>query len=325
VAIKVLEGVIEQDDLFPYIFTMDADDDWEDSTLWRKSNPNLGVSVDLDDLREQARKAREIASALTSFLTKRLNIWTRASEQFIHPDKWKTCGGAFDVESLAGRTCYAGLDLSNTLDITAWVLVFPPTDDDPYWRVLPRFWVPETAMYERSRRDQVPYDAWVRQGWIEAIPGDVIDYEFLYAQFDRDAQMYDVKEVGFDRWGAAAIYLWFASRDMNVVQVGQGYASLSAPTKELEKLIVSGQIKHGDNPVLTWMAYNMVAQRDPAGGVKPDKKHSGEKIDGMVALIMGLSRATLHDPEGAASAYDDPAMVTIFQGGGHVRERDDAD
>ena len=301
---QVLDGVIEDDSHFGIIFTLDEGDDEWDETNWIKANPNLGISVDLDDLREQARKAKELPSALTSFLTKRLNIWTRAAEHFIHPDKWRACGGAFDISLLDGRTCYAGLDLSNTLDITAFVLVFPPTEDDPYFRVLPRFWVPETAMHERSRRDQVPYDAWARAGWITAIPGDVIDYEWIYRQIDEDAQRYDLQEIGFDRWGAAAIYLWMANRGLTVVQIGQGYASMSAPMKELEKLIVSRGLAHGDNPVLTWMAYNMVAMRDAAGNVKPDKKNSGEKIDGLVAMIMGLARATLHDPDSLRSIYD---------------------
>lgn len=160
-------------------------------------------------------------------------------------------------------------------------------------------------MHERSRRDQVPYDAWCREGWITAIPGDVIDYEYVFAQIDQDAQTYDLHEIGFDRWGAAAIYLWMANRGLTVVQIGQGYASMSAPMKEVEKLIVSRQLAHGDNPVLTWMAYNLVAQRDAAGNIKPDKKHSGEKIDGMVAMIMGVARATLHDPEAGRSIYEE--------------------
>ena len=160
-------------------------------------------------------------------------------------------------------------------------------------------------MHERSRRDQVPYDAWVRDGWITAIPGDVIDYEWVYRQIDEDAQRYDLREIGFDRWGAAAIYLWMANRGLTVVQIGQGYASMSAPMKEVEKLIVAGHLAHGDNPVLTWMAYNMVAMRDAAGNVKPDKKNSGEKIDGMVAMIMGVARATVHDPDALRSVYEE--------------------
>jgi phage terminase large subunit-like protein len=136
----------------------------------------------------------------------------------------------------------------------------------------------------------------------------VIDYAFIYAQIDKDSQAFDLREVGFDRWGAASVYLWFAQREMTVVQIGQGYQSMSPPMKELEKLIVSRKLAHGDNPVLTWMAHNLVGTKDPAGNIKPDKKHSGEKIDGMVALIMGLARATLYDSE-AGSMYDDVAIV----------------
>ena len=193
---QVLDGVIEDDSHFGIIFTLDEGDDEWDEANWIKANPNLGISVDLDDLREQARKAKELPSALTSFLTKRLNIWTRAAEHFIHPDKWRACGGAFDVERLDGRTCFAGLDLSTRWILRRFVLVFPPTEDDPYFRVLPRFWVPETAMHERSQRDQVPYDAWCRDGWITAIPGDVIDYEWIYRQIDEDAQRYDLRRSG---------------------------------------------------------------------------------------------------------------------------------
>ena len=308
-ATKILDGIFDDDAFFAVIYTLDEDDDQWDERNWFKANPNLGVSVDLDDLRRQAAKAKRLPSSLTSFLTKRLNIYTRVSGQWIHPDKWKACGGSFDVDALAGRPCYAGLDLSNTLDITALVLVFPPYGDDDKWRVLPRFWIPEEAMHERSQRDKVPYDTWVRAGYIEAIPGEVIDYAFIYAQIDKDSQTYDLKEIGFDRWGAAAIYLWFAQRGMTVVQIGQGYQSMSPPMKELEKLIVGRKLAHGDNPVLTWMAHNLVATKDPTANIKPDKNKSGEKIDGMVALIMGLARATLYDPKADESMYDNAAIV----------------
>lgn len=308
-ACQVLDGVVENDAFFACVFTLDEGDDYWDERNWIKSNPNLGVSVELDELRQTALKARSMASALTSFLTKRLNIWTRAAQQWIHPDKWRACGGTFDPATLAGRACYAGLDLSDTTDITAFVLVFPPTDADPVWRVLPRFWIPDAAMHERSQRDQVPYAAWVRAGYIEAIPGEVIDYEFVCAQIDRDAQTYDLREVGFDRWGAAAIYVWFANRGMTVVQIGQGYVSLSAPAKEMEKLILSGKLAHGDNPVLTWMMYNTVITRDPAGNIKPNKKASSEKIDGVVALVMALARGTLHNPEGERSIYEERGII----------------
>lgn len=308
--IKILEGIIEDDSFFGIIYTLDQGDDWTDEANWIKANPNLGVSVRLGELRDLASKARSISSSLTHFLTKRLNIWTNAAELWIHPEKWKACGEEFDERDLAGRACYAALDLSNTLDLTAWVLVFPPAGDDPRYVILPRFWVPEDVIEER-RRNRVPYDAWVREGHITAIPGAVIDYEYIYEQIDRDAQVFDIKEVGYDRWGAAQVYLQMEKMGMTTVQIGQGYQSMSAPMKEMEKLIMSRGLRHGNNPVLTWNIHNLVATRDPAGNMKPDKRRSREKIDGAVAMIMGIDRATRHDPEALASVYDERGIRSL--------------
>ena len=310
-AIKVLDGIVQDDAFFGVIFTLDEGDDLRDERAWLKANPNLGISAKWDDLRDKAKKAQSIGSALTHFLTKHLNIWTNAAEIWISPEKWKACGGALDEESLVGRPCYGGLDLSNTLDITAWVLVFPPYGDDEHYTVLCRFWVPEDTIRERAKRDRVPYDAWQRAGLIEATPGEVIDYEFVYTQVDQDAQRYDIKEVGFDRWGAAEVYLRMEKAGLTMIQVGQGFAGMSPPMKELEKLIVGKRLSHGDNPVLTWMAHNLVAVKDPAGNIKPDKRRSREKIDGMVALIMGLDRATRHDADKDGSVYDEQEIRTL--------------
>jgi len=309
--LKVLDGIVEDDSFFGCVFTLDEGDDWSDERNWVKSNPNLGVSVKLDDLRRKAIRARELPSALTNFLTKHLNIWTNAAALWIHPDKWKACTDVIDEAALAGRLCYGGLDLSNNLDLTAFVLLFPPTPEDDRWIILPRFWVPEATMYERSRNDRVPYDAWVRQGFLTAIPGEVIDYEWIYDQIDRDAQTYNIAEIGFDRWGAAEVYQRVEKMGLVMVQVGQGFASMSAPMKEPEKLIVSRRLNHGGHPVLAWNAHNLVAQRDPAGNIKPDKRRSREKIDGMVALIMGLDRGTRHDPESERSIYEERGILTI--------------
>jgi phage terminase large subunit-like protein len=207
--------------------------------------------------------------------------------------------------------CYGGLDLSSKIDITAWVLVFPPLVDGGTYQIMCRFFVPEWSMHERTRRDRVPYEAWVRQDYITATPGNVVDYDFIVAQIDEDMQRYDVQEVAFDRWGASQIQttLQNLGGEEFLVQFGQGYKSMSPPMKELEKLILSHRLAHGGNPVLTWMADNLVARRDPAGNIKPDKQKSLEKIDGMVALIMGLDRAIRHDEPG--SVYDSRGLRTI--------------
>lgn len=306
---KVLDGVIENDAMFGIIYTLDEGDDWKDERVWVKANPNLGVSVYLSDLKDQAQKAQRLASALTSFLTKRLCVWTKVANRWMAPEKWRACGSPVDEKALAGRTCYAGLDLSNTQDITALVLVFPPVEGDPLYRVAPRFWVPGDAIEERARNDLVPYDAWVREGLIEAIPGAVIDYAFIYAQIDRDKQTFDVREIGYDRWGAAEIYVRMEREGMTMVQIGQGYASLSPPMKELEKLVAGKALAHGNHPILAWMAHNVVAMQDPAGNIKPDKARSREKIDGIVALLMGLDRATRHQNE--TSVYEERGLRMV--------------
>lgn len=307
---QILDRVVENDAFFGTIFTLDEDDDPFDEKVWIKANPNLGVSVKVDELRDAAKRAKEIPSQLTSFLTKRMNVWTRAARHWIHPDKWKACTFEVDEQTLVGRTCYGGLDLSNSLDLVAFVLVFPPTLADPLYRVLPRFWVPESAVIERSRSQRVPYDAWVRSNYLMSIPGEVIDYEYIYAQIEQDASTFDLKEVAFDRWGAASVYLQMAKKGIAMVAMGQGFVSMSPPMKDLETAIIAQKLAHGNQPVLTWCAHNMVAARDAAGLMKPDKAKATEKIDGIVALIMAWDRATRHGGD-ARSVYESRGVRTL--------------
>jgi phage terminase large subunit-like protein len=295
---KVLDGVIEDDTWFGAIYTIDEGDDWEDETNWIKANPNLGVSKKWDDMRCKAARAREMPAALNAFQRLELDIWTQAETKWMNIEHWRACGGAVDGDGLRGRTCYGGLDLSSTTDVTALVLVFPPQAEDDSYQVLCRFFIPEDSMHDRSRRDRVPYDAWVRQGFMTATPGNVVDYDFILQQVKDDVEAFDLRQIAFDRWGAAKIQsqLMELGGEEFMVQFGQGFASMSAPMKELEKLVLGHKLAHGNNPVLTWMADNLVAREDPAGNIKPDKEKSIEKIDGIVALIMALDRATRHEP-----------------------------
>lgn len=300
---RVLEGVVEDDAFFGVIYTLDEGDDWEDESCWVKANPNLGVSVKLEDLRAKAARAREMPSALNAFLRLHLNVWTQAETRWMPADKWRACGGEVDPEKLRGRVCYGGLDLSRTTDITAFVLVFPPEAEGEPYRVLPRFWVPDEAIHLRSRRDRVPYESWLRAGLIEATPGPSIDYAHVIAQIEQDARDYALELVAFDRWGAAQISQQLDDIGIELVEFGQGYASMSAPMKELERLVLRRELAHGGNPVLAWMADNLVARSDPAGNLKPDKDKSIDRIDGMVALLMGLDLAVRMD--GGHSVYEE--------------------
>lgn len=293
---KVLDGVVEDDSFFGLIYTLDEGDEWEDEALWVKSNPASFKKV--DDMRRLAERAREMPAALNSFLRLHLDIWTQSETRWLPIGHWQECGQAVDANGLRGRSCYAGLDLSSNTDITALALVFPPETAADLYHVLWRFWLPEDNMHDRVHRDRVPYDAWVRQGYLTTTPGNVIDHAWILAEIDELAQAYDIREVAFDRWGAAQIQtkLMELGGENWLVQFGQGFVSMSPPMKELEKLILGHRLAHGNNPVATWMAHNVMASQDPAGNIKPDKGKSIEKIDGIVALIMALDRATRHEP-----------------------------
>lgn len=308
---KVLLGLVQDDTFFGLIYTLDpkvldADgrvvdegDDWEDERCWVKANPNLGISKKMEDMRRKALQAKEMPTMLNSFLQRELNIWTQATVRWVNAPKWLACSQGVDADGLRGRTCYGGLDLSSTTDVTAFVLVFPPqTPVDPY-QVLCYFWVPEETMKLRTKRDRMQYQTWVRQGYMATTPGDTLDHDFVLAKIADLSEWYDIQEIAFDRWGAAHVQtkLQEMGGEDWLVQFGQGFASMSAPMNELERLILGGRLAHGGNPVLTWMAGNLVATMDSAGNKKPDKAKSTEKIDGMVALIMGLDRATRHQPK----------------------------
>lgn len=289
---KVVDGLVDDDSFFGIVYGLDDGDSWEDEGSWWKANPNLGVSKSIDDMRRLAARAREMPAQLNAFLRLHLNVWTQGETRWMKPEVWAGCDlGKVDEATLGGRVCYGGLDLATTTDVAALVWVFPPERDGEPFVILPRFWVPEDGILLRSRNDRVPYATWERGGLITATPGNVIDYAFILEQVARDVGRFQVREIAFDRWGATALVTQMVERGWQVVEFGQGFASMSAPMKELEKLVLSRHINHGGNPVLGWMADNVVAGADAAGNVKPDKGRSREKIDGVVALIMALDRA----------------------------------
>lgn len=306
---KVADGIVDDPTFLPVLFAADEEDDWTSEATWRKANPSLGETIGLDFLRQECRKAQEIPAYENTFRRLYLNQWTRQESRYIPMHRWDECDAPVDPDALIGRRCYGGLDLASTTDVAAFVLVFPPEEDGGAYQVLPFFWVPEEGMLERSRRDRVPYDLWVRAGLIEATPGNVIDYGAILATIDRLAIKYDIAEIAFDRWGATRIVQDLEDRGMTVAQFGQGFASMSPPTKELLNLVLAGKLAHGGNPVLRWMADNMVVRQDPAGNVKPDKSKSTEKIDGMVALIMALDRALHYTQHG--SVYAERGVLTL--------------
>lgn len=305
---SVLECVFEDETFFAYIASADEGDDWTDPATWWKANPNLGVSVKWEYLEELAERAKRSPSFLNTFLRYHLNIWTQQLERWIPPDAWAQCDGAVDEEALQGRRCWVGLDLASTGDITAAVLAFP--DGEGNYDLVARLWVPEDTVAERSSRDRVPYDAWVRDGWMLATPGNVTDYAFIREELSRLAGRYEIVEVALDPWNATQLAQELADDGLLVVDFRQGYASMSPAAKEFERLVMSGRIRHGGHPVLRWMANNVAITQDPAGNIKPNKQRSREKIDGIVAAIMAIGRAMV-SPGGGRSVYEERGLASV--------------
>lgn len=315
---KVLSGVLEDDSWHGLIYSLDRDaegmlDDWEDEASWRKANPNLGVSKYVEDLRDKARVAKGMPARLNGFLQKELNVWTQASTRWIDPDAWRACNLApIDEADLVGRECWGGLDLSSTLDLTVEVLVFPPAKavETARHEVICRFWIPEENVVERVKRDRVPYDAWIRAGWVTITPGNSVDYDFILEQLRQDSKRFQIREIAFDPWNATSTSNKLMQDGANMVEFRQGFVSMNPAMKTLEVAIRKRKINHGGNPVLAWMADNLVATSDPAGNLKPDKGKSTEKIDGVVGLLMALQRAMLAKGPGE-SVYATRGLRTL--------------
>jgi phage terminase large subunit-like protein len=308
---KVLDGTIDDPSFFAYIMAADQEDDWLDEKIWAKANPNLGISVKMDYLRGEARKAEHVPAYQNTFRRLHLNQWTAQESRWLDMNAWDNCNLAVNPKLLEGAECYAGLDLASTSDIGSLVLDFPSEQgEDERHAWLPFFWIPEENMLERIRKDRVPYDAWLRDGLITATEGNVIDYGFILRDIERLGEIYNIREIAFDRWGAFQISQQLEGMGFTMVGFGQGFKSMSPPTTELLRLVLDNKLSHGAHPVLRWMADNVVVDQDAAGNVKPNKAKSREKIDGIVAGIMGLDRAIRHVGI-SDSVYEERGIRTI--------------
>lgn len=284
VGIKVLEGLLQQDDTYYSIHTLDKDDDYHDPEVWIKSNPNLGVSVSNDFLKDEYNAAKNNPSQLYNFLTKNLNLWTDSAEAWITYDEWMACDNG--VEDLDGAECYAGLDLASTRDTTALALRFQKADGKSTYKLF--FWMPEMNVEERVKNKGINYDRWIRDGWVKTTPGNITDYDFIKADIIALCDRYKVRQIAFDRWNSSQLVIDLGKEGITMVPYGQGFGDMNAPTKELEKEVLKRSMNHEGNPVLAWHISNVQMQRNPAGDVKIDKDKSSEKVDGAVAAVMAL-------------------------------------
>lgn len=287
-SVKVLSGAVEDDTLFAYISQMDEDDDPFEENNWIKANPNLGVSVNVDDLKRKSKEAREIHSAYNTFLCKHLNIWVNATESWMDMTKW--CESGKDIYPvLKNRPCWIGVDLSKKIDLTSVAAVFPL--DDGCFAVLHHSFMPEESINEKERIDKCPYSAWVRDGYITAIPGETINQDWIEDYIKTLSLKYDIQEICYDPWNASQFAQNMDAEGFTCVEVRQGHKSLSEPTKSIEKLVYDKKLIHFDDPVLKWAISNVIVVSDPAGNIKPDKEKSTNKIDPVAAMITAHSRA----------------------------------
>ena len=307
----ILQGRKTDPTFYPVIYGASDDADWSSEDVWRKANPSLGHTIDIEKVRNAYLSAKDNPAEENIFRQLRLNQWVKQSTRWMPMDKWDACAFPVDEREVLGRECYGGLDLSSSIDITAFVLVFPPRNDTEKYILLPYFWIPEENMRLRVRRDHVPYDVWEKQGFLHTTEGNVIHYGFIENFIDDLGRKFHIKEIAFDRWGAVQMVQNLEGLGFTVVPFGQGFKDMSPPTKRLMELVLEKNIVHGGHPVLRWMMDNIFVRTDPAGNIKPDKEKSTEKIDGAVATIMGLDRAIRNSGISTGSVYDERGILTI--------------
>jgi phage terminase large subunit-like protein len=310
-ATKVLERIVEDDTHFVFVTTIDDGDRWDDPKAWAKANPNLGISVYLDDIRRQAIKAKANPPAQEAFKRLRLNVRTAAATRLIPMPLWrKNTLGRFDPAQMRGRRCWCGLDLSSKIDLSAFLKLFPPEGEEERWRVVAKFWMPADTIEEKSDRDRKSqYRRWVDEGWIEASPGNIIDHLEIQRAVIADNDEHEFLGLAYDPWNATQLAIGLQSEGIQVYEFIQGIRTYTAPTKELMAMLLGSKLDHGDNPVLTWMASNLAVKPDKNENLMPEKKLSMNRIDGMSALIMAIGLMLTEE----APPYSDGRELIILK------------
>lgn len=306
----IIEGRKTDPTFYPVIYGAKEDEDWTDPEVWKKANPSLDITVAMEKVEAAFESARQNPAEENSFRQLRLNQWVKQAVRWMPMDKWSACDFPVDPERLRGKVCYGGLDLSSTTDLSAFVLVFPPEDEEDKYAVLPYFWMPEDNVALRVSRDHVHYDQWIHSGDLLTTEGNVVHYGYIEKFIEELGTQFNIQEIAFDRWGAIQMSQNLEGMGFTVVPFGQGFKDMSPPTKELMKLVLEEKIAHGGHPVLHWMADNIFIKKDPAGNIKPDKEKSSEKIDGIVATIMALDRA-IRNAGKHGSVYEDRGILLL--------------
>ncbi len=301
---QILEGVVEDPSFYPVIYSIKEGDDWQNEKTWKKANPALGKFRSIDEMRTKFKEAQHIPSVQNTFRRLYLNEWTTQSERFIDFNKWLDCAQGINWDYFDRFECCAGLDLASVGDIAAMVLVFK--EEEQYY-IKPYFWCPEEKVKERYIKGETFYQDWVDQGYLDITPGNVIDYSYIRKKIADLNELYYIKQISFDRWNASEIVQNLENDGFMMLAFSQSMTNISAPTKELLRMILAKEIVHDSNPVLNWMCDNLAVKQDANGNIKPDKQKSTEKIDGMVALIMALDAAIRE----TGMIYEDRGIIAL--------------
>jgi phage terminase large subunit-like protein len=302
---RVLEGGVRDTQFFGIIFAAEEGDDWEDPATWRKANPSFGITIKEDQFKADFLEAKETVGSQNSFRRYRLNQWVQQEVRWLDMAQWRLC--VKPVPELKRQDLFfGGLDMASTQDITAFVQLF--YDKDFYIR--PHFFIPEDQLRRRVEKDRVPYDVWQRQGFLTVTRGNMVDEDHVVETILKLCALNKCREIAYDRWNASHVVTRLQDEGLTMVPVGQGFASMSYPSKELEKKVIGASINHAGNPVLEWMAGNTATETDAAENIKPSKKMSRERIDGMVATIMAFNRYLVHNnPKKSKYETQDPITV----------------
>ena len=290
---KILQGVVEDDNYFGVIYTIDDDDDWTDERTWAKANPNFGVSVSIEDLRGKCRKAMQQASAVGNFKTKHLNVWVNADSQFMDMLAWDRCADpTLSIDAFVGCEGYGGLDLASKVDINSELLIFERPSDGKIC-VFDRHWVPERAIDE-SKNSQ--YEGWQRRGLLRVTDGEVVDMDAIEEQILEDCSRFSIQGFGYDPHQATQLVGHMLDKQVPMVEVRPTVLNFSEPMKTLEAWVLQGKLVHDGSPILTWMMSNVVCHRDQKDNIYPRKERVENKIDGVVALLMAINRYLARKP-----------------------------
>lgn len=309
---RVNRGEIQDLTHLGVIYRALPSDDVDDPETWRKANPSLGVTISEEDFARELQEAKETPRKLAGFLRLRLNIVASSDVRFITPEAWEECRGPvpIDPSKLRGESCYAGADLSTTTDVTALVAIWG--DPEAGFDVAAWFYMPAENVLELEKRDKVTYRLWIEQGFITTTPGNVVDYEFIRRDVNALGTDHDLKLLLIDPYNATKLAIELKESDgLPVDFLRQGYLSLSAPTKELERLILGKRLRHGGNPVLRWMMSNAITEKDAAGNIKLSKRKSRQKIDGASALVNAIAAATGGAASSKGSIYDERDLILL--------------